>query len=89
MDEPNVEYELCEPFDIDNGELDGIAPHVVFTLGVEWEMLRQELDTGRLVSRMIHAENLNRFKAMCARRGREWVAGEAVDGWISVSVEAM
>lgn len=83
------EFELMEPFDIDNGELDGLRPQEIFALGVEWEMLRQELDTGRMIGRMIHKENLDRFSAMCLRRGREFVAGDSDDGWISVSLEAM
>ena len=86
----DVEYESVEPFDIDHGELDGIRPQLVFTMGVEWEMLRQELDAGREVSRMIHVENAKRIEQMCRRRGREWIMGICTDGeWMSLHVAAM
>lgn len=89
----STEYELIEPFDIDDGQLDGVRPQVVFSLGVEWEMLRQELDAGREMKRTIHAENLARFVKMCERRGRACVVGEMdseyANEWASISVEAM
>lgn len=89
MSEHEDAYELMEPFGIDNGELDGLRPKDIFTLGVEWEMCRHELDTGRAISRPIHVENLERFSAMCVRRGREFIASLPVDGWHHVTVEAM
>lgn len=86
------DFELIESFDIDDNQLDGIRPQVVFSLGVEWEMVRQELDTGREVNRTIHVENTERFRAMCFRRGREAIiaAYEGLEGqWVFMKVEAM
>jgi len=86
-----VEYECQEPFDIDNGELDSFSRQECFTFGVEWGMLREELDTGRAVQRTIHAANSERFQKMCERRGREFRLEkiEGYDEWINATVEAM
>lgn len=66
------EYELSEPFDIDNGELDGLSPQVCFVLGVEWHMVRQQADGPAPFSRPIHARNRDRIAAMMERRGRQF-----------------
>lgn len=82
-------YELCEPFDIDHGELEGINPRECFVLGVEWQMIAEALDTGRRVSCPIHAHNVSRIRAMCERRGREHSLEPADDEWVHLTVEAM
>jgi hypothetical protein len=66
-----ADYTLCEPFDIDDGELDGLGPQLVFCLGVEWQLTRQELESGEPFERTIHTENSARLLAMCERHGRK------------------
>lgn len=65
-----MSYELVEPFDVDNGELDGVRQQVVFCLGVEWQMISALLNAGGPIRRTIHTENVSRIKRMCIRRGR-------------------
>src|SRR5438552_1591297 len=47
MAEECENYELVEPFDIDDGSLEGIAAKEAFTLGVEWLMFRRRLQSGQ------------------------------------------
>jgi hypothetical protein len=72
MDEDSdyMENELVEPFDIDGGELHGLDEQLIFCLGVEWQTFRTELDAGREIVRTVLPQNVERFKKMCARRGR-------------------
>lgn len=36
-----AEFELCEPFGIDDGELEGLTNTKCFVLGVEWAQVRK------------------------------------------------
>lgn len=54
-------YGLVEPFDCDDP---------LFCLGVEWEMFRREMDTGKPFTRTVHADNLTRLIKMVERHGR-------------------
>ena len=83
------EHELVEPFDIDHGELDGIRPQVVFYLGVEWQSLRELLDTGHAIDTTIHSENGERVGKMCLRRGRQFEVVPYDDQWSFLKVEEM
>jgi hypothetical protein len=66
------EYGLVEPFDIDNGELDGVRPQQAFVLGYEICQLHNLLDGGPSpISRPVHAENESRIKRLCIRRRRK------------------
>lgn len=92
----HTEWECIEPFDIDDDELAGIRPQVVFCLGVEWAILREQLDTGRELSCTIHTENVERVRKMCQRRGRQFEITPCTDSgpecekqWAYLRVEAM
>ena len=67
-------YELVEPFDIDQGELDGVTPQVVFCLGFEFCQFRIKFDGGGPLRETVHTENVSRLKRMCIRRGRKFSA---------------
>lgn len=66
-------YSLVEPFGIDHGELDGLTPQEVFTLGVEWQLFRGQLEHPDVEAFQFqaHTANAERLKAMCKRHGRE------------------
>lgn len=83
----DAEYECLEPFDIDRGELDGIPPHQCFTLGVEWQMVSQLLDSGKPISRPIHDKNASRLKRMCIRRNRKFTITPNGPEWKWLEVE--
>jgi hypothetical protein len=63
-------YSLSEPFDIQDGEMDGLSVDYVFALAVEWSWFRDQLLAGEAFARQVHAPNVRRLKAMCARHGR-------------------
>lgn len=65
------EREFAEPFDIDDGELDGLSPQLIFTLGVEWQMFFHDMESKDEFYRDVHIENVPRLKAMCERHGRQ------------------
>ena len=81
--EEGPEYALELPFDIDaDGELDGLGPQEIFTLGVEWGTLYRDLENdARLVFVTIHTANAERLVRLCRRKGREPLARDLGHGW--------
>lgn len=64
-------YELCEPFDIDDGSLGGMKPEFIFCLGVEWQLFRQQMQSEPgPFDYQAHSANADRLIAMCQRHGR-------------------
>ena len=68
MDEQSLR--LVEPFDIDDGSLCGLTPEYAFAMGVEWEILRQKLQSDRPFTALCLPENANRIVKMAERHKR-------------------
>ncbi|MGH7991040.1 MAG: hypothetical protein ACREDS_12730, partial [Limisphaerales bacterium] len=64
------DFELAEPFDTDLESLDGIAPENAFALGVEWEMFRQKLKSGKPFTTLCLAANAKRLVKLAEHQGR-------------------
>lgn len=64
------DYDLVEPFNSDSGSLNGVSAEVAFALGVEWQMFRQRLKTGRPFQTLCLAMNTNRLVKMAERQRR-------------------
>lgn len=64
------DWEPIEPFDVDDGQLDGLALHEAFTLGYEFCLVCAELDTPAAIGRPVRVENKNRIQAAARRRNR-------------------
>ena len=64
------DYELVEPFETDEHSLKGVNSEIAFTLGVEWQMFRQRLKTGRPFQTLCLAMNTNRLVKMAERQRR-------------------
>jgi hypothetical protein len=64
------DFELIEPFDTDLESLNGIAPENAFALGVEWEMFRQKLKSGRPFTTLCLAANVKRLVKLAEHQGR-------------------
>jgi hypothetical protein len=76
-----TDHTLVEPFEIDNGELDGLRAQECFALGVEWAMFRDRLRTGRPFTLLVLANNAERLTKL-AERSRRYVENRpASDGW--------
>ncbi len=69
MDE-KANFGLIEPFEVDNGELNGITPEYAFALGVEWAMFRTQLSIGKPFTFLCLPENRTRFVRMAERHRR-------------------
>lgn len=83
-----TKFRCIDPFDIDNGELNEISPQMIFTLGVEWQMFREQLlGKKRRFSMMVHLENVERLKAMCNRHKCKVFEQRENDDWTSLRVE--
>lgn len=82
-----AEYKLCEPFDIDDGQLAGMDPVKAFVLGVEWQMVSSLLELDCKISRPVHVENSERIKRMCIRRNRRFDIQPNGEGWLWLEVK--
>jgi hypothetical protein len=89
-DEPDEEeFELCEPFDIDHGELEGMRLIDAFVLGVEWQMRKTQIETGRAFDCPIHTPNRERIENILKRRGRDFHVVHVDDEWSHLTVAAL
>lgn len=80
-DNHESDFDLVMPFWIDTDAYSD-RDRMMFVCGVEFEMLRQQLLSGRLVSRTIHQENESRARMMAAKLGRRCeVTASGTDGW--------
>jgi len=64
------DYELVEPFETNDNSLREVNSEIAFTLGVEWQMFRQRLKTGRPFQTLCLALNTNRLVKMAERQRR-------------------
>jgi hypothetical protein len=63
-------FGIVEPFELDDGSLNGLRPEYIFVLGVEWAMFRQQLDAGAPFKASCLPENRARFVKMAERHNR-------------------
>lgn len=63
-------FELVEPFDTDDGSLDGADPQLSFCLGVEWATFRQKLSSGQRFRVVAISNNADRLVRMAEKQGR-------------------
>jgi hypothetical protein len=80
------ELQLVEPFDIDNGELDGHSTAGAFALGVEWQQFRSELQSVLGFEKTVNRANVERLIRMCVRRGRRYRIRHLDDHWTEITV---
>ena len=79
-------WELVEPFEVDNGELDSFRQSLCFALGVEWERFRQRLKSGERFTQVVMTEGSNRLVRMTERQGRFVEHHPHCDGWTEIIV---
>ncbi len=88
MSEEN--YELCESFGIDNGELAGLSPQDCFVLGVEWSDVRQAAELPEAFTRPVHIANRDRIKSILDRRDRRYTLtymdDDVSENWLWLAV---
>lgn len=76
-----MNYSLEMPFWIDTeGYTD--RDRQMFVCGVEFEMLRRELKSGKPVTRTIHTENESRARMLAHKLGRQAIVEPSgTEGW--------
>jgi hypothetical protein len=75
-------YKLIAKFDIDNGELDGIAPHEIFVLGVEYHMvMTTESVKSSSFEVTLHTHNVSRVVNYMTSKNRATRVMRSQDGW--------
>lgn len=74
----DVAFQLVDPFECDDP---------AFTLGVEWELFRQQIDKETAeFEKWVHPENRDRLVRLGARRGRQVEVVLETDGWVLLRV---
>ena len=84
-------FELCEPFNIDNGELEGMSPQACFVLGYE---LADVVEWAQRVTaeseRVVHAANRDRLQMFLNARNIDhtftWPADDVSEAWVYLRV---
>jgi hypothetical protein len=70
MNKSENDFDLIEPFDVDDGSLAGVSPENAFALGVEWQMFRERLKSGQPFTTLCTSANTSRLVKMAERQGR-------------------
>ena len=83
---PPAEFSLVEPFDIDNGSLENLSRAECFSLGVEWQLFRHRLASGKPFNDLVLANNAERLTKLAERQQRFVEARPASGGWVSITV---
>lgn len=82
-----AKFRLVYPFHVDHGELDGLTPAQIFTLGVEWQMFRENSEKGAAFTATIHKENADRLAAILIHLGRNWTSRSLGNEWVAMDVK--
>lgn len=84
--EPSADWAIVEPFDVDDESLAGLTSQECFALGVEWQMFRAKVESGRQFTDLILANNAGRLTKLAERAQRFVEARPANQGWVSITV---
>jgi len=80
-------HHLVEPFEIDDGSLNGLTVQEAFALGVEWAMFRERLKCGKPFRDLCMAKNAERLEKLAERNGRFSESQHiAARGWAAIWV---
>jgi len=86
-----AEFGCVEPFDIDDGELDGLTPQQCFVLGYELADIsrRAELLEDSFGA-LVHSSNRERIERALQKRGRDcrfgWAGDDRSESWMHLWV---
>lgn len=79
-------WELTEPFDIDDGELNGLSPQMCFSMGVEWMKWLSRIKSNSTHSDMCMEGNSIRIQSLLERHGIQCEARVPNGGWCEIWV---
>ena len=81
-----AQFEIVEPFDTDNGELDGLSGRTCFCLGVEWCTFYCSLKSGKPFTTLVLEPNASRLVALAERHNRFVEHHKQCAGWVRITV---
>lgn len=84
-------FGLIRPFDIDDGQLDGLTPQQCFVLGYELAQIDHRLTMPDAIEgQLVHAENRDRIEGACVKANRPhkltWMEGDLSESWMTLDV---
>ena len=83
-------FGLIRPFDIDDGQLDGLSPQECFVLGYELADIDHLLKQPGAIRRPVHSANRDRIKEACDKATRPyritWMEGDVSEEWMLLEV---
>lgn len=86
------DYSMIRPFDVDDGQLDGLSSQQCFVLGYELAMIDGLLEKPEGFEQPIHANNMERIKIGCLKAKREftivWMDEDVSESWMWLKVSA-
>lgn len=77
-----AEYGCVEPFNIDDGQLDGLTPQQCFVLGYELAITSAEMEQGLKIGKPVHPQNRERLEQAAKLRGRRIKLVVYHDDWL-------
>jgi len=81
------DWGIVTPFWIDTDAYSD-RDHLMFCCGVEFEMVRLELESGNPIDRSIHTENESRLKLLCSKSRRQiQIIPNVAEGWSRLIVK--
>jgi hypothetical protein len=87
-----AQFDLFKPFNIDNGELDGLSAQQCFVLGYELAEIEALLKLAPEFQKPVHADNRLRIEQFCADSGRQyrldWMPDDPSESWMTLAVAA-
>ena len=85
-----AEFGLIRPFDIDNGQLDGLTPQHCFALGYELALVDAQIAAGEPFERLLHVANRDRVLLELERKGARYDIGptpkDESGSWLTLKV---
>lgn len=85
-----AEFGLFRPFDIDDGQLDGLTPQHCFALGYELAEVDAQIAAGEPFERLLHTANRDRVLLELERKGVRHDLGPAIGddsgSWLTLKV---
>ena len=80
-------FALVDPFEVDDGELDGLRPLDAFALGVEWATFRARIGSdGGWFTSTLHVSNEARVLRHARRYGRSANSRRVDSIWTEIAV---
>jgi hypothetical protein len=85
------DFGLVRRFLIDDGQLDGFAPHECFVLGYELAIIDKAVSRGESFSQPVHSANRERIEVMlkeCRADYRfTWMQDDRSEMWVQLDIK--